>query len=288
MPLNFLYPLSDFLYLVLYKGLKYRQKVVRTNLLNSFPGKSKKDIIKIEEKFYSHFCDLIVESIRLFSISKKELERRSKLINPEVINQLYNAGKSLILVAGHYNNWEMSATFLDAQVKHHIVGIYTPMSNEFFDKKFLNSRERFGMKMLSKKIVKEGFEKNKETLTATLFATDQSPTFSKRVHWTMFLNQPTAVLLGSERFSREYDFPVIYIYVSKPKRGYYEMEARILEKNPAQTRPGEITEKHTSWLEKQIEETPQYWLWTHKRWKRKMKEGDELYKDCSLQLPTSS
>ncbi len=277
LPLNFLYLLSDFLYIILYKGLKYRQKVVRTNLLNSFSEKSTEEIIKIEQKFYSHFCDLIVESIRLFSISEKELRRRSKILNPEVMNQLYDQGKSLILVAGHYNNWEMSAAILSAQVKHHIVGIYTPMSNEFFDSKFLNSRERFGMKMLSKKFVKEGFEKNKEMLTATLFATDQSPTYSKSVHWTRFLNQTTAVLSGSERFSKEYDFPVIYINVTKTKRGYYEMEARILEKDPKQTHDGEITEKHTCWLEKQIVETPQYWLWTHKRWKRKMKEGDEFY-----------
>jgi Kdo2-lipid IVA lauroyltransferase/acyltransferase len=276
--LRILYLLSDFLYMVLYKILKYRQKVVRTNLLNSFPGKSKKEIIKIEQGFYSHFCDLIVESIRLFSISEKELLERSKFLNPEIMNQFYDKGVSLILVAGHYNNWEMSATILGSQVKHHIVGIYTPMSNEFFDNKFLNSRERFGMKMLSKKIVKEGFEKNKELLTATLFATDQSPTYSKSVHWTMFLNQPTAVLLGAERFSREYNFPVIYVYITKARRGYYEMEARILEKDPAETHDGEITEKHTRWLEEQIEKTPQYWLWTHKRWKRKMKEGDAFYK----------
>jgi len=277
LPLSFLFILSDFLYMVLYKGLKYRKKVVRTNLLNSFPGKSIKEIIKIEQKFYNHFCDLIMESIRLFSISEKELSRRSKILNPEILDQFYDQGKSLILVAGHYNNWEMTAAILSTRVKHHIIGIYTPMSNHFFDKKFLESRERFGLEMLSKKIVKEGFEKNKEQLTATLFATDQSPTYSKRVHWTRFLNQSTPVLLGAERFSREYGFPVIYGYISKPRRGYYEMEVTILEKNPTQTHEGEITEKHTCWLEKQIEEAPQYWLWTHKRWKRKMQEGDKLY-----------
>jgi hypothetical protein len=125
--------------------------------------------------------------------------------------------------------------------------------------------------------VKEEFEANKEQLTGTLFATDQSPTYSKRVHWTNFLNQTTPVLLGAERFSREYDFPVIYGYIKKTRRGYYEMEVALLENDPVQTRDGEITEKHTRWLEKQINEAPQYWLWTHKRWKRKMKENDKLY-----------
>jgi len=277
LPLNFLFVLSDFLYAVLYKTLRYRKKVVRTNLLNSFPEKSITEIENIEQKFYSHFCDLVIESIRLFSISEKELARRNKIVNGEILDQFFERGKSIIIVAGHYNNWEMAATILGTQVKHHMVGIYTPMSNKFFDHKFLTSRQRFGLEMISKKLVKEEFEENKERLTGTLFATDQSPTYSKRVHWTSFLNQTTPVFLGAERFSREYDLPVVYAYLKKTGRGYYEMEVALLENNPVQTQDGEITERHTRWLEKQIRETPQYWLWTHKRWKRKMKEGDTLY-----------
>jgi KDO2-lipid IV(A) lauroyltransferase len=246
--------------------------------VNSFPGKSLEEIIKIEQGFYSHFSDLIVESIRLFSISEKELGQRCKLLNPGILDQFYDRGKSLIIVAGHYNNWEMNAAIMSTQVKHHVIGIYTPMSNKFFDRKFLKSRERFGLEMIANKLVKEGFENNKERLTVTLFATDQSPTHSKRVHWTSFLNQLTPVFLGAERFAREYDFPVLYGHVNKINRGYYETELVILENDPAQTPDGEITERHTSQLEKQITETPQYWLWTHKRWKRKMKEGDKLYK----------
>ena len=245
--------------------------------MNSFPGKSIDEIIKIEQKFYSHFCDLIVESIRLFSISEKELGQRCKILNPEILDQFYDRGKSLIIVAGHYNNWEMTAAIMGTQVKHQMIGIYTPMSNKFFDRKFLKSRERFGLKMVANKLVKEGFEGNKERLTATLFATDQSPTHSKRVHWTSFLNQFTAVFLGAERFAREYDFPVLYGHVNKIRRGYYETEVVVLENDPSQTPEGEITEMHTSRLEKQIKGTPQYWLWTHKRWKRKMKESDKLY-----------
>ena len=171
----------------------------------------------------------------------------------------------------------MTAAIMGTQVKHHMIGIYTPMSNKFFDRKFLKSRERFGLEMVANKLVKEGFENNKERLTATLFATDQSPTHSKRVHWTSFLNQSTAVFLGAERFAREYDFPVLYGHVNKIKRGYYETEVVILDNDPIQTPEGEITEKHTGRLEKQIKGTPQYWLWTHKRWKRKMKESDKLY-----------
>src|SRR5690348_1088874 len=124
LPLSVLYILSDFLYLVLYKTFKYRKKVARTNLLNSFPEKSIKEIRNIEQKFYSHFCDLIIESIRLFSISEKELARRNKIVNAGIVDQFYDRGKSIIMVAGHYNNWETAATILGTQVKHHMVGIY--------------------------------------------------------------------------------------------------------------------------------------------------------------------
>lgn len=277
LPLGILYGVSDFMYVMLYKIFKYRQKVVRTNLVNSFPEKTTEEIAKIEREFYSHFCDIIVESVRLFSIGESELRQRNKMLNPEVMDDLYNEGKSVILVGGHYNNWETGAAILSRYVKHHIVGIYAPLSNQFFNTEILKSRERFGMEMLSKKIVKAGFEKNKEKLTATIFATDQSPTHSKTVHWTTFLNQPTAVLFGSELYAKEYNFPVVYIYVTKVKRGYYEMEAKLLEKNPAQTVEGYITETHTRWLENQILANPQFWLWTHKRWKRKWKDGDKMY-----------
>lgn len=277
LPFTALYVLSDVLYLILYKLAGYRQKIVRGNLVRSFPDQSEKEIKTTERLFYRHFCDLIVESIKLFSISENELNKRAKIINPEVLNTLYDEGRSVILAGGHYNNWEMGGTILGTQVKHHLVGIYAPMSNAFFNDKFLQSRGRFGLEMLSKKKVKEGFEANKNKLTATLFATDQSPTHSKTVHWTTFLNQPTAVLVGTERFAIEYNFPVVYVFVRKQKRGYYEMEARVIEAHPGETKEGEITEKHTRILEAEILAHPQYWLWTHKRWKRVFKDGDRMY-----------
>ena len=277
LPFWFLYGLSDVLYFLLYRCLSYRKAVVRTNLENSFPHKTSKEIGQIEKAFYKHFCDLIVESIRLFSISESELKRRNKVLNPEALNQLYDEGRSVILVGGHFNNWETGAAILSSYVKHHIVGIYAPLSNPFFNAKILKSRERFGMEMLSKKSVKEGFESNKSILTATIFATDQSPTHSKNVHWTTFLNQPSAVLIGAERFAKDYDYPLVFVYIKKVKRGYYELEGKLLDKNPNKTKEGELTEFHTRWLENQIIETPQFWLWTHKRWKRKMKAGESVY-----------
>ncbi len=277
LPFWFLYGLSDVLYFVLYRCLNYRKLVVRTNLENSFPHKTTQEIGQIEKAFYSHFCDLIVESIRLFSISEKELKSRNILLNPELLDSLYSQNKSIILLGGHFNNWESGAAILSSLVKHHIIGIYAPLSNLFFNRKILKSRERFGMEMLSKKSVKEGFENHKHNLTATIFATDQSPTHSKYVHWTSFLNQSTAVLKGAERFAKDYDYPLVFVYIKKVKRGYYEIECQLLDDQPCKTKEGYLTETHTRWLENQIVETPQFWLWTHKRWKRKMKEGETFY-----------
>ena len=277
LPFNILYYISDFLYFLLYKVFKYRKNVVRINLQNSFPEKTPLEIKYIERGFYRHFCDLLIESIKLFSISKEELGSRINLTNPDVLDRFYNEGKSVIIVGSHINNWEFGAAILNTQVKHQIIGYYAPLSSKFFEVKILTSRRKFGMEMISNKKVKEGFEKHRTGLTGNIFFSDQSPTHNKYVHWTIFLNQPTAVPLGAERYAKDYNYPLVYMYITKLSRGHYEMELRVLEENPTETLPGEITEKHVRWLEDRIVKDPQFWLWTHKRWKRKIKEEDSLH-----------
>lgn len=269
LPYSVLYLFSDLLYFLLYKIFNYRQKVVRKNLKNSFPLYSKTQIAEIEKKFYSHFCDIIVESIKLFTISEKQLSARILFADRELINDLYKKNKSIIFCGGHYNNWEMLGAIIQKYIPHTAIGIYAPLENSFFNKKFIKSRTKFGLKLLSMKKVKEGFEENKTLLTATFFATDQSPTYSKNVYWTQFLNQETAVYTGTEYFAKTYNFPVVFGYITKTKRGFYDFKAELICENPKSTKVGEITELHTRILEKQILNEPQYWLWTHKRWKRK-------------------
>ncbi len=274
LPLPVLYVISDIAFFILYHVVKYRRGVVHQNLVRSFPSFTRSDITVLERKFYSHFCDLIVESIKMFSITKEAAVARVTMVNPELLDKYYNQGKSVIIVAGHYNSWEMGGAVFGHYVKHKTMGIYAPLSNKFFDEKFKITRGKFGLEMESTKKVSQWFKDNSETPTCILFGADQSPTHSKTVYWTNFLNQETAVMIGTERFAKEYNYPVVYVYVSKQKRGYYQMELKLLEENPAATAFGEISEKHTRWLEKQIIDQPQYWLWTHKRWKRKRKEGE--------------
>jgi KDO2-lipid IV(A) lauroyltransferase len=179
-------------------------------------------------------------------------------------------------VAGHYNNWEMWAQSCNLQMKHQAVGIYTPLRNKFFNKKFADSRGRYKVVLLPKDEVKKYFKENKELLTAVVFGTDQSPgPNTKRVYWMDFLNQDTAVMFGSEKYATEYNYPVIYAGVTKRKRGWYETRFELLEPDPSSAPYGSITEKHTRRLEQDILEHPEYYLWTHRRWKRKRSD----YKD---------
>ncbi|NJN26243.1 MAG: lysophospholipid acyltransferase family protein [Cyclobacteriaceae bacterium] len=274
MPLSLLYLLSDFLFFVMFHATSYRKAVVYTNLKNSFPDKSESEILKIQKDFFVHLCDVIVESVKLFSISKDELMRRFKITNTDVLNKYYHQGRSVILVGGHYNNWEIAAMSFNLYTKHQAIGIYTPLNNKFFDRKFGESRTRYGMEIIPKSLVPRSFVGNQSRLTVTVFGADQSPTYSKQVHWLTFLNQETAVHSGTERFSVKYNYPVVFFRLNKVKRGYYEGVYEVLHEQPGSTGHGEITALHTRRLEEVIKENPAYWLWSHKRWKRKKTEAE--------------
>jgi len=269
LPYWILYRISDVLFYLIYYLVGFRKKIVFQNLTNSFPDKSSDEIKQLAKKFYRHFCDLIVESVKLFSISEEELVRRSKFKNPELLDHYYDQGKSIIIVAGHYNNWENFAKSCDLQMKHQAIGIYTPLTNAFMEKKFSASRTLFDVVLLPKRQVKQYFDENKDLLKCIIFGADQSPSGrTKRVHWMTFLNQDTAVMFGTEKYAKEYNYPVIFAGVNKLKRGFYEIWFETMEENPQDTAHAEITEKHTRLLEKEILAQPEYYLWTHKRWKR--------------------
>lgn len=267
LPLKVLYMLSDFIFVILYRIIKYRKEVVWSNVRNSFPDKSEEEIKSIVKGFYSHFSDLAIESLKIFGISKEQAIERCKILNPEVLDAIHNQGKHVIIVGGHYNNWEMLAVALNPQVKHHIVGIYAPLSNAFFNDKFAKSRSKFGTGLVAKNKVPRYFDGERE-LSATVFGADQSPpVIKKNTYWTTFLNQETAVLYGTEKYAVQYDLPVVFVGITKVKRGYYEMEFTLLEESPNSSIKYSISELHTRKLEEQIMEHPEFYLWTHKRWK---------------------
>ena len=236
---------------------------------NSFPEKSEEEIEDIAKKFYSHFCDVMMESFKAFTISQKQISNRMVVENPELLNKFFEQNKSIILAGGHYNNWEWIAVALDQQIKHETVAIYSTLSNKFFDEKMRNTRGKFGLKMISTKIVKKHFENNIDKITATIFAFDQSPGNVERAHWVKFLNQDTATQFGTELFAKQYNYPVLYGTITKVKRGFYTVKFCVVTDEPQQAMLGEIIEKISHLLEQDILNAPQYWLWTHRRWKHK-------------------
>jgi KDO2-lipid IV(A) lauroyltransferase len=239
------------------------------NLMNSFPEKSPEELLKIESMFYLHLCDVIVETFKSFTISEKEIQKRMVLINPELPDKYFAEGRSLLLAGGHYNNWEWIATSLHQQIQHTAAALYTPLSNTFFEQKMQSTRGRFGLKMIPTKNASAFFEAYKNQLTATVFGIDQSPRHPSRCHWMHFLNQDTGVMFGLEKYARELDCPVLFSNITKVKRGYYSLRFSLLTDQPRNESNGMIVEKATQLLEQQIISLPQYWLWTHKRWKHK-------------------
>lgn len=268
LPLSILYVLSNGLYWLFYRLLGYRKEVVVSNLRNSFPERSEEEIQELCSRFYRHLCDVIVEVIRSFSISRAELLRRVKVLNPEIFQDCYDRGKSIIIAGGHYNNWEMVATATDPQIPHQVAAIYKPLRNKFLNKKMKESREQSGVELIPKEESKRLFARAEKEALALIVATDQSPSNAKRAYWTNFLNQDTAVLFGTERYAQLHDFPVVFGWVEKVRRGYYELTFEFVEENPKNAPYGAITEKHTRMLEAEIRQAPEYWLWTHKRWKK--------------------
>jgi KDO2-lipid IV(A) lauroyltransferase len=269
LPLRLLYLFSDFFYLLLITALPYRKKVIDRNLKFSFPELSQRELRILRNQYYKHFSDLLVEGIKNLTISKKELKRRLVVENPEVLDNLMNENKSILLISGHYGNWEWMITSLAFLFPFKAIGIGMPLTNSFWDKSVNKRRSRFGLQVVHSKNYKEALYDG-ETPKAILTLSDQSPGSSENAYWTTFLNQPTAVLFGSEFMAHEYQFIPVFFSIRKVKRGYYSVKFIPFEKPLNQLNYGELTEWHTHLLEGEIKQNPSCWLWSHKRWKRQM------------------
>ncbi|MBK8621875.1 MAG: lysophospholipid acyltransferase family protein [Saprospiraceae bacterium] len=283
LPLWLIYLIADVFYFLLRTVFPYRKKVIIQNLQRSFPDKSQEEIHLLSNHFYRHLADLMAEGIKNLSISQKELSKRVVADNPELLEKLYKKGKSVILVAGHYNNWEWMITSQNHLFPHQAIGIGKPLSNGFWDKKLNQLRGRYGMIIAHAKNFKDILATNKNTPVSLLVLTDQSPTDSGKSYWLPFLNQQTPVLFGAEMMAFTYDFPVVYYTMKKVKRGYYRIILQTITEDPRQTSWGEITEAHTRLLEKDILDAPEYWLWSHKRWKRDVPSDLEALKSQQKQ-----
>ncbi len=274
LPLRVLYLLSDLLFLVFYYFPGYRKGVVLENLRNSFPEKSENEIRSISRKFYHHLCDSFIEAFAASGMSREEMERRCVWKNLELLDKYYENGRSLIAVFGHYGNWEWLSV-LPLYTKFRVLALYKPLSNIWFDRFIKNLRQKFGLIAVplirSYPMMLEYQNINVQTIS--FFMGDQRPRQRHIKYWTVFLNRKTPVMLGTEQIAKRLDQSVVFFSMRKLRRGYYEVEILDVVDKPRSTEEHEITEQHIRLLENQIRQRPEYWLWTHKRWKHKPEDN---------------
>lgn len=273
LPFAVLYLLSDILFLLVFYVFKYRKKVVYKNLRNSFPEKSENEIKDIARQFYRYFPDIIVETIKMMSISEKEILERIELNNPEEIYNHFNNNKSVIVVTSHYGNWELGIHRLSLMTSVPKLIIYKPLNNKDFNTIFNKIRMRFGATMVPMKQILRHMVKLKEQLHISVFVADQTPMYQDSDYFMPFLNQEALVYTGTERIAKLTGNPVVFCEIGrKPKRGYYYCNFTTLVEDPALYKKHEITQIHNQFTEKVIRNAPAYWLWSHNRWKRQRRD----------------
>ncbi|MCL2434754.1 MAG: lysophospholipid acyltransferase family protein [Lentimicrobiaceae bacterium] len=272
LPMTVLYVLFYPFYLFTTFIIKYRKSVTLENLKLSFPEKSQKEIQALYKLYQKHLSDLGAEMVKMLSVSKKNIAKRYTCVNPEVVNQFYRQGKSVILMSSHYNNWEWMVLRLNDMFLHHGIGVGKANTSKVFEQWINKRRTRFGTEVVFADAVRDSFEQNSQQnkLCAYMMLSDQSPNDLKKSYMTTFLNQESCMIYGTEYFAKKYDLPVVYYEVIKLKPGFYKIELQLIAENPKETASGEIIEKYVQLLEKTIKKAPQYWLWSHRRWKNRI------------------
>ncbi|MBA4321403.1 MAG: lipid A biosynthesis acyltransferase [Odoribacter sp.] len=275
LPLRVLYLIADLLYLVLYYFPSYRRKVVAANLRNAFPEKSANELLIIEKGFYKHLAGLFIETFKLTHMSRKNLKKRFVLTNPDIIKKITDQGQDIVAVCGHFNNWEwLAAIPLFTDIK--CVSIYKPLKNKLFDRFINDLRHKYGMVITPmSNIVREIImDRNHGMRTISAFIADQTPAKNDIKYWTQFLCQDTPVYLGAEKIAAKYDMAVVFFNIQKVKRGYYSLTLETLFDHTAGLPEYTVTEAHVRRLEELIRENPEYWIWSHRRWKHKREQKD--------------
>ncbi|WP_456424026.1 lysophospholipid acyltransferase family protein [Lutibacter sp.] len=272
LPFRVLYFISDCFYLLIYYIIGYRKKVVFNNLKLAFPQKKSKEIIEIQKKFYHHFVDVFIEMIKSFTISKEEVYKRYKYTNVALLNELYKDGKSTILMGPHYANWEWIMS-IDSFVEYKGYAAYTKVNNSYFNKKILKSREKFGTNLIqTSKIISEiNYNKNNHIQSMYGLLSDQSPQLKKTHYWRNFFGVKVPVHTGGEMLAKKYNLNIVYMRVKKVKRGYYETTFSLITKDASKYPDYELTDIFIDKVEEQVRNQPEYYFWTHKRFKHKDK-----------------
>lgn len=280
LPMRVHYVISDLMFWLLYKLVGYRRDVVRKNLTESFPEKSEEELRRIERGFYHFFCDYLVETVKLMTISREEMKRRVVFKHAELVDEIMGSGQSIALYLGHYCNWEwVSSIPLWLNPNAWCGQVYHPLENKDFDKLFLKIRERMDAHSIAMQDTLREVVNHKRNNQPIIigYISDQVPYWTNIHHWVNFLNHDTPVLTGTERIVHKMGHAVLYLDIHRVRRGYYEAEFKLVTREPQKMKDFELTDIYFEMLEKSIRRSPEFWLWSHNRWKRTREEFDERF-----------
>lgn len=271
LPFPVFYLFSDFVYFLVYKVIGYRKKVVRENLALTLPHLSDAERKVVEKKFYKHMCDMFLEMVKTMSMSPEEMERRFHVTNIDLVRDYAKKGKSVILVASHYASYEWLLT-INPKLGFQGVAVYKRLANPYFDKLVRKIRSKYNTEMIETRKAIPTMAKNQREGVLSMYglASDQSPKMERIFHSMKFMGVEVPVHTGAETLAKKYDLAVIFVQVKKVKRGYYEATFISLADNPKEFENFKITEMYLKEVEKQILEAPEFYLWTHKRWKHRI------------------
>ena len=282
LPWFIIYGLSDFLYLVIYKIFGYRKKVVMNNLVTAFPNKTDKERQKIANEMYHQLIDTFLETIKLLSITKEELNKRF-VCNYEVVNDLLESGKNVQLHGGHFFNWEYVNLAYCLNIKANFLGVYNPLTNKVMDKIMYDMRARFGSILIPTSNFNRNFLKYSKGKYVLTLGGDQNSSNLHNAYWLPFFGKMAPFVTGLERMAVAKDTAIVFVNTHQVKRGYYRSVMSLYTTTPAALPKGEITIAFRNYLEEQIRQRPSNYLWTHKRWKHRF--DDAKYSDMVLEYP---
>jgi KDO2-lipid IV(A) lauroyltransferase len=267
MPFWLMYGLSNGLYYILYYVVRYRRKVVHSNLLTAFGDLSEAERKVIEKKFYRHLCDISLEGIKGVSMSAQELKRRYKIINAEKIQEYAAKKQSVLLIGSHIGNWEWGAVGAPMQIDHKVVIIYKAIGNKYIDNYVRGKHSAQFSEMRTTQETRLAFAENAQNTCVFILIGDQNPSNRKEAHWVDFFGKPTATLHGIAKYAQEYNLPLVFFHTARRKRGFYEVWEEVLITDPNALAAEEISRIFMQKVEAAIRRSPSDWLWSHKRWK---------------------
>ncbi|MDP2089519.1 MAG: lysophospholipid acyltransferase family protein [Flavobacteriaceae bacterium] len=272
LPFWVIYCISDILYFFTYYIIGYRKKVVFDNLRLVFPEKSEKEITKIAKDSYLHFGDILMETIKAFSMSDREFAKRYRFLNLDIFEAQFKKNKSVAMIGSHYGNWEWFI-HVAQYTSHTIYGTYNTIMNPYFDELIRKSRERFGGVLVPTNETIPTIIQNTENQKLSIYGllSDQSPMVQKAIYWNKFMGVKVPIHTGAEVLAKKYNLAVVYFSVEQIKRGYYEITLKTLADDPSTFKNYEITDQFLKLVEEQIKRKPSLYFWTHRRWKHKDK-----------------